>query len=80
MVPHHEEGERLKATWSQPNRPERHVVPWTFVESCIRAKKLLKQIFVENGHAIRFHIHESISETYLIQKTADRILVCCILD
>ncbi|KAF8272888.1 hypothetical protein EI94DRAFT_1716959 [Lactarius quietus] len=47
--------------WDSPDRPERHFVPYTFVEACKIAGMLLKQIFVENGEPIKFHIDSSIA-------------------
>ncbi|KAI9462390.1 hypothetical protein BJY52DRAFT_145185 [Lactarius psammicola] len=59
--PHTNEGERLVLCWDSPDRPDRHFVPYTYVEACKIAGMLLKQIFVENGEAIKFHIDSSIA-------------------
>lgn len=55
------EEERLRLCWTSADRPDRHFVPYTFVEACKVAGVLLKQIFVENGVPIPMHIHPSIA-------------------
>ncbi|KAH8997533.1 hypothetical protein EDB92DRAFT_1933491 [Lactarius akahatsu] len=40
---------------------ELHFIPYTYVEACKIAGMLMKQIFVENGEAIKFHIDSSIA-------------------
>ncbi|KAI0048351.1 hypothetical protein FA95DRAFT_1539877 [Auriscalpium vulgare] len=55
------EAERLRLCWSTIERPDRHFVPHTYVEACKIAGMLLKQIFVENGEPIKFHIDSSIA-------------------
>jgi len=61
IQPNSPEAERLKLCWESPDRPDRHFVPYTYVEACKIAGMLLKQIFVENGEAIKFHIDSSIA-------------------
>ncbi|KAI0307973.1 hypothetical protein B0F90DRAFT_1807310 [Multifurca ochricompacta] len=61
IQPNTNEAERLKLCWDSPDRPDRHFVPYTYVEACKIAGILLKQIFVENGEAIKFHIDSSIA-------------------
>ncbi|KAI9512910.1 hypothetical protein F5148DRAFT_972934, partial [Russula earlei] len=61
IQPNSNEAERLKLCWESPDRPDRHFVPYTYVEACKIAGMLLKQIFVENGEAIKFHIDSSIA-------------------
>ncbi|KAI0304715.1 hypothetical protein BC826DRAFT_977866 [Russula brevipes] len=61
IQPNSNEAERLKLCWESPDRPERHFVPYTYVEACKIAGMLLKQLFVENGEAIKFHIDSSIA-------------------
>ncbi|KAF8506938.1 hypothetical protein F5888DRAFT_1646551 [Russula emetica] len=61
IQPNSTEAERLKLCWEGPDRPDRHFVPYTYVEACKISGMLLKQIFVENGEAIKFHIDSSIA-------------------
>ncbi|KAH9982649.1 hypothetical protein BGW80DRAFT_1471407 [Lactifluus volemus] len=61
IQPNTNEAERLKLCWDSPDRPDRHFVPYTYVEACKISGMLLKQIFVENGEAIKFHIDSSIA-------------------
>lgn len=55
------EAERLRLCWSSAERPDRHFVPYSYVEACKIAGMLLKQIFVINGEPIKFHIDSSIA-------------------
>ncbi|KAH9037943.1 hypothetical protein EDB84DRAFT_1587904 [Lactarius hengduanensis] len=73
--PHINEGERLILCWDSPDRPERHFVPYTYVEACKIAGMLLKQIFVENGEAIKFHIDSSIANINARAALSARIMV-----
>ncbi|THH20002.1 hypothetical protein EW146_g1267 [Bondarzewia mesenterica] len=55
------DAERLRGCWRSVERPDRHFVPYSYVEACKIAGMLLKQIFVENGEPIKFHIDSSIA-------------------
>ncbi|KAG6911844.1 hypothetical protein DXG01_000091 [Tephrocybe rancida] len=68
------EEERLRLCWSSPDRPERHFVPYTYVEACKIAGMLLKQIFVENGAPIGMHIHSSIANVNARTALSQRIM------
>jgi len=69
------EGERLRLCWTTPDRPERHFVPYTYVEACKIAGMQLKQIFVENGMPIKMHIHPSIANINARATLSQRIMV-----
>ena len=73
--PHTGEAERLLLCWDSPDRPERHFVPYTYVEACKIAGMLLKQIFVENGEPIKFHIDSSIANINARAALSARIMV-----
>ncbi|KAH7883736.1 hypothetical protein F5I97DRAFT_1938415 [Phlebopus sp. FC_14] len=68
------EEERLRLCWTNPDRPERHFVPYTYVEACKIAGMLLKQIFVENGAPIKMHIHHSIANVNARAALSQRIM------
>ncbi|KAF9229472.1 hypothetical protein BS17DRAFT_771511 [Gyrodon lividus] len=68
------EEERLRLCWTSPDRPERHFVPYTYVEACKIAGMLLKQIFVENGIPIKMHIHPSIANVNARAALSQRIM------
>ncbi|KAG6850837.1 hypothetical protein H0H93_008140, partial [Arthromyces matolae] len=70
------EGERLRVCWNSAERPERHFVPYTYVEACKIAGMLLKQIFVENGAPILMHIHPSIANVNAQAALGQRIMHC----
>ncbi|TFK57334.1 hypothetical protein OE88DRAFT_1730708 [Heliocybe sulcata] len=67
------EEERLRLCWLTPDRPERYFVPWTYVEACRVAGSMLKQIFIQNGEPIKFHIHPSIANMNARTALAQRI-------
>ena len=69
------EAERLRLCWTSPDRPERHFVPYTYVEACKIAGMLLKQIFVDNGAPIKMHIHHSIANVNARAALSQRIMV-----
>lgn len=69
------EEERLRLCWTSPDRPERHFVPYTYVEACKIAGMLLKQIFVGNGVPIKMHIHPSIANVNARAALSQRIMV-----
>lgn len=73
--PHTGEAERLTLCWESPDRPDRHFVPYTYVEACKIAGMLLKQIFVENGEPIKFHIDSSIANINARAALSARIMV-----
>ncbi|KAG6893062.1 hypothetical protein C0993_002111 [Termitomyces sp. T159_Od127] len=68
--------ERLRLCWTSHDRPERHFVPYTYVEACKIAGMLLKQIFVENGAPIPMHIHNSIANINARAALSQRIMHC----
>ncbi|KAF5377542.1 hypothetical protein D9615_005266 [Tricholomella constricta] len=68
------EEERLRLCWTSTDRPERHFVPYTYVEACKIAGMLLKQIFVENGAPIGMHIHSSIANVNARSALSQRIM------
>ncbi|KAK2461798.1 hypothetical protein APHAL10511_006261 [Amanita phalloides] len=68
------EEERLRLCWTSPDRPERHFVPYTYVDACKIAGMLLKQIFVENGIPIKMHIHPSIANVNARNALSHRIM------
>ncbi|KNZ73454.1 hypothetical protein J132_03218, partial [Termitomyces sp. J132] len=70
------EEERLRICWTSTDRPERHFVPYTYVEACKIAGMLLKQIFVENGAPIGMHIHNSIANVNARAALSQRIMHC----
>ncbi|KAI0029612.1 hypothetical protein K488DRAFT_56018, partial [Vararia minispora EC-137] len=62
IVPGSAEGERLRMCWDKnQERPERYFVPYTFVEACKTAGTLIRQLFIENGQPLRFHLDPSIA-------------------
>ena len=69
------EEERLRLCWAVRDRPERYFVPYTYVEACKMAGMLLKQIFVEDGQPIRFHIDPSIANVNVRSTLCARIMV-----
>ncbi|KAG0709028.1 hypothetical protein DFH29DRAFT_890225 [Suillus ampliporus] len=68
------EEERLRLCWMVADRPERHFVPYTYVEACKIAGMQLKQIFVENGMPIKMHIHPSIANINARTTLSQRIM------
>ncbi|GLB36302.1 putative FAD linked oxidases, C-terminal domain [Lyophyllum shimeji] len=68
------EEERLRLCWTSPDRPDRHFVPYTYVDACKIAGMLLKQIFVENGQPIGMHIHSSIANVNARSALSQRIM------
>jgi len=69
------EEERLRLCWTSADRPDRHFVPYTYVDACKIAGMLLKQIFVENGMPIGMHIHPSIANVNARSALSSRIMV-----
>ncbi|KAF9015313.1 hypothetical protein BDQ17DRAFT_1269058 [Cyathus striatus] len=68
------EEERLRLCWTSNERPDRHFVPYTYVEACKIAGMLLKQIFVEDGTPISMHIHPSIANINARSALSSRIM------
>ncbi|KAH0838438.1 hypothetical protein J3R83DRAFT_6749 [Lanmaoa asiatica] len=68
------EEERLRLCWISPDRPERHFVPYTYIDACKIAGMLLKQIFVEKGVPIKMHIHPSIANVNARAALSQRIM------
>ena len=69
------EGHRLKNCWLTPDRPERFVVPFTFVEICESNGVLLKQILIHENRPIGIHIHPSIANVIVRGNIAATIMV-----
>lgn len=69
------EGHRLRACWLTPDRPERFIVPYTFVEICESKGALLKQTFVHEGRPMGIHIHQSIANVIVRGNIATMISV-----
>ncbi|KAL1741483.1 hypothetical protein HDZ31DRAFT_84797 [Schizophyllum fasciatum] len=67
------EEQRLRYCWRQPDRPERFFVPYTFVDACKTARKLIPQLFIEQGEPMQFHLHPSILNVNMRQVIAERI-------
>ncbi|KDQ63777.1 hypothetical protein JAAARDRAFT_53966 [Jaapia argillacea MUCL 33604] len=67
------EEERLRLCWLTADRPERHFVPYTYVEACKIEGQLLKQIFTHKGEPMKFHIHPSIANPNARQALSQRI-------
>lgn len=77
VQPQTSEQERLHQCWMSMDRPDRFMVPYTYVEACKIAGMLLRQIFMENGSPIPMHIHPSIANPNARSALASRILVRC---
>lgn len=69
------EGHRLRTCWLTVDRPERFIVPYTFVEICESKGALLKQIFVHEGVPMGIHIHRSIANVIVRGNIAASISV-----
>jgi len=79
VQPHSSEEERLRECWLTPDRPNRFVVPYTYIEACKISGKLLKQIFIEeDNQPIRMHVHASIANPNARSLLRSRIMVCSI--
>ncbi|EKM83753.1 hypothetical protein AGABI1DRAFT_117233 [Agaricus bisporus var. burnettii JB137-S8] len=74
VQPQTSEQERLHQCWMSMDRPDRFMVPYTYVEACKIAGMLLRQIFMENGSPIPMHIHPSIANPNARSALASRIL------
>ncbi|KAI0322677.1 hypothetical protein OF83DRAFT_546940 [Amylostereum chailletii] len=61
VQPGTQEADRLRLCWTSAERPERHFVPYTYIDACKIAGMLLKQIFVDKGEPIKLHIDPSIA-------------------
>ncbi|KII93243.1 hypothetical protein PLICRDRAFT_384450 [Plicaturopsis crispa FD-325 SS-3] len=68
------EEERLRLCWASVERPERHFVPYTYVEACKIAGMVLKQIFLHNGEPMKMHIHPSIANVNARVALTQRIM------
>ncbi|KAF8912817.1 hypothetical protein CPB84DRAFT_466280 [Gymnopilus junonius] len=68
------EEERLRLCWTSSDRPDRHFVPYTYVEACRIAGMQLKQIFTEKGAPIPMHIHPSIANINARSALSSRIM------
>ena len=69
------EGDRLRTCWLTVDRPERFIVPYTFVEACESEGVLLSQIFVHEGRPMGIHIHRSIANVVVRGNIATSISV-----
>jgi hypothetical protein len=69
------EGHRLRTCWLTADRPERFIVPYTFVEICELRGMLLNQIFVHEGRPMGIHIHRSIANVIVRENIAASISV-----
>ena len=77
IVPGSPEGERLRLCWDKnQDRPDRFFVPFTYVDACNAAGTFLKQIFIENGEPIKFHIDSSIANINTRATLSLQIAVC----
>ncbi|KAF8078461.1 hypothetical protein FPV67DRAFT_55994 [Lyophyllum atratum] len=68
------EEERLRLCWTSSDRPDRHFVPYSYIDACKIAGMLLKQIFVEDGAPIGMHIHSSIANVNARTALSQRIM------
>ncbi|KAF8167949.1 hypothetical protein B0H34DRAFT_38868 [Crassisporium funariophilum] len=68
------EEERLRLCWTSADRPDRHFVPYTYVEACKIAGMLLKQLFVEKSMPTPMHIHPSIANVNARSALSSRIM------
>ncbi|CAL1696051.1 unnamed protein product [Somion occarium] len=68
------EGERLLTCWASGERPERFIVPYTWVDACRIHKLLLKPIFIVDGEPIRMHIDSSIANVNARALLSSRII------
>jgi hypothetical protein len=75
IQPGSQEGERLRACWTMPERPDRHFVPFTWVDACRAHGQELKQIFVYRGQPLAIHVHPSIANVNVRDTLAARIIV-----
>lgn len=69
------EAHRLRTCWLTVDRPERFIVPYTFVEICESEGVLLKQIFAYEGRPMGIHIHRSIANVIVRGNIASIISV-----
>lgn len=75
VKPDTREAVRLYTCWAAPHRPERHFVPYTWVDACREAGMILRPIFVQNGQPVKMHIHSSIANLNSRETIAKRVLV-----
>ncbi|KAI0824274.1 hypothetical protein BC628DRAFT_1339733 [Trametes gibbosa] len=68
------EEERLRLCWTAVDRPERYIVPYTYVEACKVSGMLLKQIFIHEGQPIPMHIDSSIANVNVRSTLSARIM------
>lgn len=73
------EGDRLKSCWLTVDRPERFIVPYTFVEICESQGVLLRQIFIHEGRPMGVHIHRSIANVIVRGNVAAITTVRCLV-
>ncbi|KAI4294478.1 hypothetical protein K525DRAFT_290767 [Schizophyllum commune Loenen D] len=67
------EEQRLRYCWKQPDRPERFFVPHTYVDACKTSRKLIPQLFIEQGEPMQFHLHSSILNVNMREVISERI-------
>jgi hypothetical protein len=70
-----DEGERLRATWTDKTRPDRYFVPLTWVDACRAHKLELRQIFVKEGQPLKIYIHPSVANENVVEAFELRIVV-----
>lgn len=70
------EGDRLRTCWLTVDRPERFVVPYTFVKICESQGVLLRKIFIHEDQPMGIHIHRSIANVIVRGNVATIITVC----
>ena len=66
---------RLREHWSSNDRPERHFVPFTWVDACREAGRVLRPIFSDTfGDPLKIHVHPSIANLEFRDALARQIL------
>jgi hypothetical protein len=74
-----DEGERLRACWTDEARPDRYFVPFTWVDACRAHKLELRQIFVTEGQPLKACIHPSVVNEDVRRALQLRVIVCAML-
>jgi hypothetical protein len=72
-APGSQEEDRLKHLYISDKKPERFLVPYTFVDICLKSGKLIDQIFQSGGIPMGFNIQ--ISHDKQKKRAAEMILV-----
>ncbi|KAH7105609.1 hypothetical protein BKA62DRAFT_754750 [Auriculariales sp. MPI-PUGE-AT-0066] len=72
--PESAEGQRLLSRWVTPEKPNRRIVPVTFVAACINVNGILPPIFVTKlRDPLQCHIHESVRKSAVRERAMERI-------